>query len=135
MAGFNSFNPYPQARNYTPATVPNYTQMRPQIQPSAAQKIIKVNGYNGAMQQPLAPNSEALWPDENNPWVWFVQTDALGYKQQPVAYALTPIHEERPADINDINARLKKLEAIINEQSDFTANKRKTKRPADTDAE
>lgn len=40
----------------------------------------KVSGYNGALNIDLAPNSDRLVLDQNDPVVWFIFTDALGHK-------------------------------------------------------
>jgi len=40
----------------------------------------RVNGRNGAEMYRMAPNSSAVLLDENNPMIWFLQTDGAGYK-------------------------------------------------------
>ena len=88
-------------------------------------EIIKVNGEAGARNFKMAPNSTALLWDENEPIVWFVQTDGAGY------CAVTPydisIHQTLPpVDVNKLEQRVAQLEDIINaRQSNSQPNKSK----------
>ena len=86
-------------------------------------QIIKVNGEAGARSLHLTPNSSILLLDENNPIVWFIQADGAGYFN-PIPYDLTP-HQAAPQvdlnqlgdNLNQIDNRLKRVEEMLNEQS------------------
>lgn len=80
------------------------------------QEIIKVNGEAGAMSYMLPPNSSCLALDANSPTVFLLQSDAGGYKTC-TAYSITPVQKQAEADINDLNERITRLEAIINESN------------------
>ena len=92
----------------------NYGNIQPTFQPAQQkQKVLRVNGENGARSLQLAPGSDALVLDETAPLVWLVQTDDAGYKTV-TAYDITPHHTEPEQSLADrldaIDARLKKLE-------------------------
>lgn len=81
------------------------------------QEITRVNGRNGAMSIQMAPNSGVLVLDETAPLVWLCQTDGAGY------LTVTPfdiaLHQEAPqVSVNDLSARLARLEEIINGKPD-----------------
>ena len=78
--------------------------------------IIQVKGQNGADAFQMAPNSKVLLLDEDNPLVWFVQTDGAGYKTI-TPYTITPYQPAPPIDINSLNQRLTALEEKINAKS------------------
>lgn len=85
-------------------------------------QIVKVNGEAGARSLRLAPNSNILALDENNPIIWYIQADGAGYTN-PVPYDITP-HQVAPAiDLNQLENRLKKVEEILNEQSNYRTSK------------
>lgn len=94
-------------------------------------EIIKVNGENGARAFQLAPNSSALLLDESAPIVWLVQSDGAGYKTVS-PYTITPYQAEPPINARDLEARISRLEGIINEQSDTASVKRNTNTNANT---
>lgn len=77
-------------------------------------EIIRVNGENGAQAFQMAPNSSALLLDETAPIVWFVQTDGAGYKTAK-PFSIAPYQPQPPVDINALEARIKRLEAMIHE--------------------
>ena len=79
-----------------------------------------MNGENGANAYQLMPNSSALLMDETAPLVWLVTTDGAGYKTM-TPYKITPYQQEAPADTRSLEARIKRLEDIINEKSDDAA--------------
>ena len=91
------------------------------------QEIVKVNGENGARAFQIAPNSSALLLDESNPIVWLVQTDGAGYKTVS-PYSITPYQPAPPVDLNDIETRLQRLEAKVNESYNFS-NEHKEHKP------
>lgn len=94
----------------------------PQYQmPLQRQEVLRVNGENGARMISMAPNSSILALDENEPLVWFAQSDGAGYKTV-TAYKIVPVRQEQQASINDLAARIEKLEGIINAKSDHHVN-------------
>lgn len=56
------------------------TTVQPAVQITKEEHTVKVRGYEGAMNVDLAPNSDRLMLDQNDPIVWFIFTDALGQK-------------------------------------------------------
>ena len=77
---------------------------RPQAAPQQ-RKLDKVNGRNGAEMYWMAPDSEVLLLDANDPIVWFVQTDSAGYKTI-IPYDVKKHEEEQPPDFKGIDSRL-----------------------------
>lgn len=92
--------------------------MYPYYQPRIPrQEIIRVNGRNGAMSIQMPPNSSALALDETAPLVWLCQTDGAGYLTA-TPFDIT-LHQEAPqVNINDLSARLTRLEEMIHGKSD-----------------
>lgn len=88
--------------------------------PNSRQEIVKVKGENGARMLPMGANCSAIALDEDNPIVWLVQTDGAGYKTVS-PYSITPYQPAPPIDLNSIEERLKRIEAIIDE-SDIKSN-------------
>ena len=80
------------------------------------QEVIRVNGENGAGALSMAPNSSALVLDETAPIVWLCQTDGAGYKTC-TAYKITPVQQEQQETVRSLEERIKRLEALINDQS------------------
>lgn len=101
---------------YNPYSNPmmQQTQMQP-----IERHVDRVNGKNGADMFRMAPNSDVLLLDENNPIVWFVKTDSAGYKTV-IPYDVSP-HVDEPAPdvkgiderLNSIDERLKALEEAL----------------------
>lgn len=122
----NYYNQYPMYNGYS-----NPYDMRGMMQQQTAQRceIVRVNGKNGADAYQLAPNSSALLLDETSPIVWLVQTDGAGYKSVS-PYSITPYQAESTPDTKALEARIKRLEDIINEQSN-TASTKRTKANSD----
>lgn len=117
----NPFSNFPQ----NPAFAMNYPQgyqgyPRPQF---SAQKIgvIRVNGRAGVDALQMAPNDQALLLDETAPIVWFVQTDGAGYKT-PIPYKVAPYKQEPPVDASALEARVTKLEEMLNGKPNLTGN-------------
>ena len=79
-------------------------------------EIIRVNGENGAQALQMAPNSSALLLDETAPIVWFVQTDGAGYKTAK-PFSISPYQPQPPVDVHALEARINRLEALINESN------------------
>jgi hypothetical protein len=86
--------------------------------------IIKVKGQNGADAFQMAPNSKVLLLDENDPLVWFVQTDGAGYKTV-TPYTITPFQPAPPVDLNSLEQRLAALEEKMYAKSYNGANKQR----------
>lgn len=86
--------------------------------------IIQVHGQNGAEAFQMAPNSKVLLLDDNDPILWFVQTDGAGYKTI-TPYALSPLQQEPQIDLNSIEMRLTALEEKINAKSNTGTNKQR----------
>lgn len=87
---------------------------------TTTRKILKVTGRRGAEAMPMGPNSEVLLLDETAPIVWLKTTDAAGYPTL-TAYDIKLHEEEKPVDYSELDARLKKLEELLNAKSDAPA--------------
>lgn len=112
MYPVNPFNPYPSVN-------PNYLQ-----QTNIHQQVVKVNGRNGAETYQMPPNSSALLLDESAPIVWLAQSDGAGYKTL-TPYDIKP-HEEVPLpDMKSLEDRITKIEEVLKNESNRTANGRK----------
>lgn len=89
-------------------------------------EIIRVNGQNGAQAFQMMPNSQALLLDDTAPIVWLAQTDGAGYKTV-TPYSITPYQPEPEISMKDIDARLKRIEEIIdNAKSNSSGVKKHT---------
>lgn len=84
-------------------------------------EITRVNGKNGADAFVLPPNSSVLLLDETAPLVWLAQTDGAGYKTV-TPYKIAPYQAEPTPDINTLESRVARLEALINGKSDIAGN-------------
>lgn len=89
------------------------------------QEIIRVNGENGARAYSLAPNSSILLLDETAPIIWLAQTDGAGYKTV-TPYTITPYQAEAAPDYATLEARIKKMEDMLNEKPNNAGVKSKT---------
>lgn len=83
------------------------------------QDIIRVNGRAGAETFQMMPNSSVLLLDETAPIVWLAQTDGAGYKTLS-PYSITPYEPEKPVDVNELVARIERLERTVSNESDYT---------------
>ena len=81
------------------------------------QEIIRVNGRNGAMSIQMAPSSSVLVLDETAPLVWLCQTDGAGYLTV-TPFDIAPHQEALQVSVNDLSARLARLEEVVNGKSD-----------------
>lgn len=93
--------------------------------------IVKVNGENGANAFRMGPNSKILLLDENEPIVWFVQTDGAGYKTV-TPYDVAPHKVQQPVDLNDLQARIASLEEKVNAKSNSGTNGKSKRQSAAT---
>lgn len=99
----------------------------------ARQEIIRVNGENGARAFNLPPNSSVLLLDETAPLIWLAQTDGAGYKTV-TPYSITPYQAETTPDYSTLEARIKRLEDAINEQSyNADVKSKRTNKTADAE--
>lgn len=89
-------------------------------------EIVKVNGENGARAFNLPPNSSILLLDETQPIVWLKMTDGAGYPTIK-AYNIIPVETQTQTDVIGLEARIKRLENYINEQSNNANVKQKSK--------
>lgn len=109
--GYSGYNP----NQY----LPQYGAAMSGVGAAQAQRyeIIRVTGENGARAFQMAPNSAAILMDETAPLVWLVQTDGAGYKTV-TPYKIELYKPEAPADVQSLEARIKRLEeAILNESN------------------
>ena len=111
MAGFNSIPQQDYLSRMSVNSFPRYD-------------IIRVKGQNGAEAFQMAPNSKTLLLDENDPLVWFVQTDGAGYKTV-TPYSITPFQPAPSIDLNSLEARLTALEEKINAKPYNGTNKQR----------
>ena len=109
--------------------VPQNPYMQPAQQPVLPKmEVVKVNGENGARAYSMGPNSSALLLDESGVLLWLVTTDGAGYKSIG-AFDITP-HQAAPApDYTSLEARITKLEGLIDGITSDIANARS--KPAD----
>lgn len=114
MGMMNGFNPNPQQDYLSRMSVNSFPHY----------DIIKVKGQNGAEAFQMSPNSKILLLDENDPLVWFVQTDGAGYKTV-TPYSITPFQPAPPVDLNSLEQRLSALEEKINAKSYTGTNKQR----------
>ena len=105
---------------------PQNQLFQPWGQSPPRQEIIKVNGENGARAFQMAPNSSALLLDESAPLVWLVQTDGAGYKTS-TPYTITPYQAQSAPDFNDLDARIRRLEEILNGAKPDAGNVKRSK--------
>ena len=87
-------------------------------------EIVRVNGQNGAQAFQMMPNSQALLLDDTAPIVWLAQTDGAGYKTV-TPYTITPYQPEPEISMKDIDARLKRIEEIIDNAKSNTSGAKK----------
>ena len=99
----------------------------PVQQPTQPVQVVRVNGRNGAEAYTIGPNSSALLLDESGTLVWLVTSDGAGYKTI-APYDITP-HQAAPApDFGNLETRISKLEAFVNE---YAGNSSAAKRKSD----
>ena len=114
----NYYNPY--LNNNTAIPQNNYNFLQPQ-------KIVQVNGYNGAEAYKMAPNSSIILMDINEPIIWLKITDGAGYPTI-TGYTISPLENRT----NDIEQRVQALEDKISKifqqnQTSQTSNQEEVK--------
>ena len=105
----------------------NPYQGMPAAPQAPSMQVTKVNGENGARSYQLGPNSSALLLDESGLMVWLVTTDGAAYKTV-TAYDITPHQEAPKPDWGSLEARITKLEGMINVNATGTADSATTRR-------
>jgi hypothetical protein len=103
----------------------NFIPQMQQFQTQAPHmEVIRVNGENGVNAFQMGPNSSALLLDENDPIVWFVQTDGAGYKTKTpydiAVHTPEPSPEIKTMDqrLSSIDKRLQAIEEAMRDESD-----------------
>lgn len=81
-------------------------------------EIIRVTGRRGAEALQMAPASSALALDETAPLVWLIQTDSAGVKTL-TPYTIAPYAEPAPVTVEDLGARLARLEEMLSAKPDL----------------
>lgn len=107
------YNPY----QYAAYSQPNYINYMPQ-----RQEVIRVNGRNGAEAYQMAPNSSILLLDETAPIIWLKTTDGASYPTI-TGYQISPLETKTvtsETDISSLEARIARLEELVNGKSDVT---------------
>lgn len=84
------------------------------VPPAQRYEVIKVSGRNGAEAFQMAPNSSVILLDTNDALIWLKTTDGAGYPTL-TPYSIAPYTPEPAINTNDLEARIKRLEDIINE--------------------
>jgi hypothetical protein len=115
----NYYNPY--LNNNTTMPQNNYSFLQ------QSQKIVQVNGYNGAEAYKMAPNSSIILMDINEPIIWLKITDGAGYPTI-TGYTISPLENKT----NDIEQRIQALEDKISKifqqnQTSQTSNQEEVK--------
>ena len=98
--------PYGAGMNYMQPTLQIQAPIAPQPQ---IQHVERVHGEAGVDQYQIAPNSDVILLDETAPMIWFVQTDAAGYKTKH-PYDITPHEKQAEPDINGIDQKINSIE-------------------------
>ena len=95
----------------------------PQPMQQAQKHVVKVNGRAGADSFALPPNSDDILLDQNEPVIYFVQTDGAGYKTI-TPYDISPHKEVSQEDqYKSLEERISKLEeAFNNGKSNYRPN-------------
>lgn len=98
---------------YNPMLSPFYAQPpRQPYQQPPRQEVVKVSGEPGARAYQMGASSSALLLDESGVIVWLVTTDGAGYKTV-APFDITPHQTQPPVDFGDLEARIKKLEEMM----------------------
>ena len=90
------------------------------------QQIVKVSGEPGARAYQMPANSSVLLLDEQQPVVWLKTTDGAGYPQL-TPYKIEPFEQEPVPDLKGIEARIKRLEDMLDEKSNTRKNEKNDK--------
>ena len=88
-------------------------------------QITKVNCRAGAENFRMAPDSNFLLLDSNDPILWVVQTDGSGLLTA-TPWDISLHQEPKAVDLNALQERILALEERLNESNFGTAKQRKT---------
>lgn len=88
-------------------------------------EIIHVTGRNGAEALQMAADSNVLLLDDTAPLIWLCQTDGAGYKTI-TPYSIAPYVEPTPVSMDELNARLARLEEILSAKPDSESVKQQS---------
>ena len=113
---------------YNPTMNP-YLPQQHAYQQAQRQEVVKVNGEGGARAYPLGPNSSALLLDESGALVWLITTDGAGYKSV-APFDISPHQAAAAPDYTSLEARITKLEEMINNASTDPANAQRSEKSA-----
>lgn len=79
--------------------------------------IVKVHGEQGALALQMLPDDQCIALDETNPEgktiVWGISTDSRGVKTVCKPYEVTEYIPKPPVNLDDFDARLKRMEEFI----------------------
>ena len=84
----------------------------PGYSPAPHYQIIRVNGEESVKNFRMAPNSEALLLDNTASIIWYAATDGVGFLTYK-PFDVTAHQEMAPVDVNNLAARVDKLEEIL----------------------
>ena len=101
-----SYMPYGTGINYMQ---PLQFQAPNLNQPAPEKHVDRVHGEAGVDQYAMAPNSDVILLDETAPMIWFVQTDAAGYKTK-YPYDINPHEKKEEPKISDFDAKINALD-------------------------
>lgn len=93
-----------------------------------------VNGEAGAQSFKMAPNSKTVLVDETAPIVWFARTDSAGYLTV-TPYDIVEHKAAQPINIEDLAARITKLEEQYVQQSTTKQPRKKQQSNVDTNSD
>lgn len=96
--------------------------------PAPKYDLTTVKGEEGAKAFRMAPYSKAILVDETAPMVWFAQTDGAGYLTV-TPYDITPHQVQPPVNLNDLEARIKRLEENYVQQSNSSKPRKQRQQP------
>lgn len=80
-------------------------------------EILRISGRRGGESLAMAPASSVLALDETAPLVWCIQTDSAGVKTL-TPYSITLYAEPVPVSMDELSARLQRLEEMLRDQPD-----------------
>lgn len=110
---YNYMNPFPAPNQF--AQQPMQPQQTLQPQPTAAQDYVIVKwitgGAQGALKEPLAPNSSALYMDRDNLTMFSRTKDISGRELPMVVYNMVQEKPQEPKSEDEILEE--KVEAIV----------------------
>lgn len=91
--------------------------------------VRQASGEKGVRAMPMGPNSQEIFMDSEAPLVWFVMTDENANKVSVNGFTIEPYVPEPEPDFKSLMARMEKLEAMINGQSNVGPATQQQKQP------